>query len=423
MKKLSENFSFLNTNDGTRKETDTLERHFKDGEYVSQQEVKNYAKKIAEIVRQTPRPEEQKLILINLLKDKEILIFADLMTKVKYPEFVEDEKELNEIKLMVLDTIKAIKKQIIYNLQGYLNKDLCFFIKEEIERGNGGINTKMILSDEEFKEYFFKETNNFPIEGVIGRYNNLKLLSKAFDTLQNPDVDMPYVIRPTIIEESPSKRNTEDEDGHTTVGFTTEVKDLATVEDVLLDKKDTIVLTQREMLLAIVDCLRGAKFLADNGLTLTDINTFDTGKNIGIDKKTKKGILFDLDGLMEANKKLSFLVGPQSQDLPKTLAHHSPEYRRMIIGQYDIKATTKAMIWEFGETLKKIANKELDKITKDKNYTYDKNKIIKVMDWNEIVFFSEKMTATNPDERPDFDVCIDTLTKIIEEYFKEENEK
>ncbi|MFA6424351.1 MAG: hypothetical protein WCV83_03530 [Candidatus Magasanikbacteria bacterium] len=432
MKRLAENaenFGFIDTSIPASEETEALEAKFEDGEYVSREQVRDYAHKIAEAVNEISSPDEQRLILMDFLKDKEILTFADLMTKVEYPEFFKlkkknkvtgkfevDEKKLKEIKLMVLDTIKAIKKQIIYELQGQLSDDLFFFIKAQIEPDKKSINKKMILSDSEFNELFFKETQNLPPELIIDRYNNLKKLSAAFDSLENPETDMPYVIRPRIIEESKKKLA----DYNPSVGYAVDTKDLITIEDIFVNEKYTKEITTKEALLAIIDCLRGEKFLADNNLTLTDINTIDIGKNFGIDKKTKKGILFDLDGLQKAGQATPGLIGPRDLGKDGLTSNFPPEYHPLVMGESNVVAVSKSMIWETGETLRRIAAKQIFKLKYNAKNLDEQKNLQMIEAWTQIMTFSNEMIARNPDDRPDFDYCIDKLTKIVEEFFPEE---
>jgi len=424
MPRYPENFSFEHIHSHNDRETVSFENKFEESESISAEEVKKYARHIAGIVLLSQDLKEQKIALVDLLNDTSLAAMSvqkvthsepglesiespEDIPKEKFSEIVADARDVNN---MAKFSAKEIKKKIIEELKKYISKELYFFIKDYVDPNPAHFNQKAIITDSKFNESFLKESDLSSDESKKELQKNLKTLALAFKNLSDPDTQMPYVARPEIIENTAARHPYDD----SKIGYTVAKKDLTAIEDVLSEEKTNTDFTIRDVLLAIADCIKGAKFLAENGLTLTDINTYCPGKNLGIDNKTKKGILFDLDGLQKSGNKILSLIGPMGLvDDVKDL--HSPEYRKIVELGQTITASTKSMVWEFGSTLISLATSQTSKLEKPNSYHIDKTK-----GWQKITRLAEKMTSEYQIFRPNFDSCIKELTEIINEYFNED---
>lgn len=400
---MPENFSFLRMPPLDNKPTIAFESKFRHADYITQAEVKDYAHKIADTINLFQSEDEQKKVLIDLLSEDTI--------KSMIASFRPD-TDIKDVETMAMDTVKLIRKQIIEELKKYIPDTLYYFIEKQIDPGANKLNKKTIIFNKG-KKSFLKETLLSSNEQAVALHASLKKLVAAFAKLKNPDEQMPFVRRPILVEESPTKISTD----RPTISYTSEDKNLITLEDVFKNYQTDVEFSTRDALFAFTDCLRGAKFLADNELTLTDINTRNTGKNLGINKITKKGILFDLDGLQQANTEMKGLIGPWAESPYEIADLFSPEYRRAVFGTMPV-ATTKAMMWELGSTLNTITKEQIKEAEMHSGYKVDE-----IKGWNKIIKLCKKMTDEHPPNRPDFDLCINELTQIIEDYFKEEINK
>ncbi|MBI5221452.1 MAG: hypothetical protein HY979_01460 [Candidatus Magasanikbacteria bacterium] len=375
-----------------------ISRDFLSKDYITAESLKKYAQEIARKINSVQSPGEQRIVLIDLLSDNLVLNFIEKSTKLS--DFSPEENE--DIKKMSLDAVNLIKKRIIFELKPLIDDDLYLFVKKEFEKIEGHFNEKILLTGGDSKTKFLKSTF-LEHGGAETIRQSLQKLTTAFAKLKDPENEMPFVQKPVIIDAPVFERG---KVTHTSVG-----KDLITIEEIFeqIYNPDQNKEAVCEALLAIVDCLRGAKFLADNGLTLTDISTITTGKNLGMDNKTKKGILFDLDGLRETDEPILSLVGPQGRN--KDLAEYfPPEYRKLITKNLPITARAESMIWEFGHEIVELAIGQ-----KQKLLMQPKNKEAKKL-WSSLIEFANKMMAEKANDRPDFDTCIKELEKIVSEY-------
>lgn len=359
-----------------------LEHDFQKKDFLTQDTVKKYAQKIANIINKVQSPEKQQIFLINLLSD-------DVVAKMVFQE-TGTETDSDDIKQMAIASTKAIKKQIIFELQPHLTEDLLLFVKENFNNEVDHFNKRKIVYDSNFKKSFLKETNTTSVELIENIREGLNILKNAIDKLRKEGGDMPYIVYPQIIE---SFNDNNPYTYNKTINYTVNQEDFINFEEVLYSFHNKF--TNKQIVEALIDCLRGAKFIAENGLTLTDMQT----RNIAINKKTKKGILFDLDGLIKYGKRTRMIVLPGSKSLMP------PEYRP---GPPNWSADSRSMIWDLGESIQTFAQ-----INQHEQHE-QKEMLIKLYK------LSKKMMSYKPEDRPDFDTCIAELTKIVEEYFKEE---
>lgn len=354
---------------------ENLERDFKNADFITQAEVKKYAQKIIQKIEAETDQDQKKIFLIDCLRDD--AIFSALQWSDRDP--MTDE--------MVSDSIKAIKKQIIYELKPYLHESLYLFIQANLKTDTDHFNKTKIVHNSNFKRSFLKETNFYP-ETIKNIRECLVVLKKAVEALEAGGGAMPYVVNPEIIDD---QKNPLDAGS---VYYTVEEKNLMDFEDIL--EKQPNELSIKQIIEALIDCIKGARFLAEAGLTLTDMQI----RNMGINKKTNQGIIFDLDGLVKAGKMFTFIIGPKDLYDGYDPNLFPPEYRR---GAASWIADSRSMIWELGYNINIFARSI-------------KNKHKQLAE--QLQNFAKKMTANKMEERPDFDTCITELTKIVEENFK-----
>lgn len=387
--------SFEITDQSTSRDILELQRDFSEADSIPAQTIKMSAKEIASQINSAQTPEEQKVFLIDLLQDSALDRVINLKTKPA--GFSQEDTE--EIKKMAKYSTKQIKKAIVEELKKYLPEELYLFIKKYVAADLSSHNTRLIVENKN-GELFFKMTDTYTENAKENLYNALEQLKNAISGLSDPSKQMPFLSRPLMVNQSKKTK--------ATLTFASEPKDLSTIQEIFEDNKDNFSL--REKLSAIIDCLHGAKFLADNGLTLTDLATRQPGRNMGIDKKTKKGILFDLDGLLLSDIKTKQIIAAQlsGQSDIKLIA---PEYT---VPQKDgIQTRKESMIWEFGDTINRLADEQL-KILWSSGNIFSNHSAIAL--WEKLKEFSHKMTAERPEDRPPFDICITKLEGIVNKY-------
>lgn len=363
---------------------------FKNADYVKAETIKNYVQQIVEQVKQSPNTEAQRACVMDLLRENNI---RNLLVARKV-----DEKDIDEVERMTIYWIKEIKKRIIEKLKKDLPDDLYFFVKEKQKESIHHFNKKSTVTDSQTsKEYFLKESTA-EARTKKQQERSLKKLKSALAKLVNPDKDMPFIIAPKNIGQSIK-------DGRVSEGSLSYIannEDLTTVEDLL--KKELDEPATKKVLIGILDCLKGARFLAQNGLTVTDLDTITIGKNFGINNKNGHGALFDFDGLLEVDSNIGDMFGPQTKDGRPMLDLFAPEYRQFFDG-VPTEATAEAMVWEIGNSLKRLAAEQIKKLWG--------GDIFMVSAWEKIEEFSEKMIAEKPSDRPSFDICTATLEEIV----------
>ncbi|EKD43675.1 MAG: hypothetical protein ACD_72C00176G0002 [uncultured bacterium] len=368
-----------------------LERQFTHGDFVKREDVKAYAKAIADELNKIDDADQQHALVLDLLNDVKILETFNNKLRQYCPELLdqnqENEKEISELKRMMEYFVRSIRKQIIEELGAYVSPKLIFFIINAVKEGKLAQNMIVTNNDQEqlfLKKYSFFNEKNQPIFR-----KNLSILKKAFD---NSDEKSPFVVQPIVVGAS-SKNPV----------LMVPKKDITTIEDYIEKNKTNVSI--RKILLTVVDCLKGAKFLSQSGLTLTDISMT---RNIGFDNETDGGLIYDLDGLMQVGHPVTYLIAPGAH--MGFTDHVPPEYRdRIIKGDITIKADGRSMIWEIAKALEWIYREINSHGGKLGRLFYEK-----------INSLADKMMSEKPEDRPDFDTCIAELTKIIEENFKEE---
>ncbi len=251
------NFEHLTTSNSN--EVRGLERKFNYADSVSVEHVVECARKIADKINASQSVEEQRIFIVDLFSDNSII---DMMES-----FFVDYKEESETKQAVIASVKAIKLRIIRELEKFLSPGLYLFVVKNLEEGSNKIK---IVADDKLQESFFKETNIIKHDVfTIPLRQSLERLTGAFDALPNSE-EMPYVVKPQIIN-NPVER-------HSAISYIVSKHEIITVEQIL--NREDPKLSVRDVLKALTDSLRGAKFLSNNRLTLTDISSTVPGRNI-----------------------------------------------------------------------------------------------------------------------------------------------
>ncbi len=399
MSETPRHLSFEKIDHSTDRGTQEIQGFFQDADSVPAKMVKNYAKEIADRINTAQSPDEQKIFLIDLLRED--ALEKIIQTKGKAEGF--SQEDLEDVKKMTKSSVKQIRQAVAEELKKYLPEDLYFFIKKYVSPELESHNQR--LSIENTRGELFLKTNDRYSHDISDNLKiGLEMLKTAMDGLDDPDKEMPFIPH-LLITNRPKNLDRQ-------VAFGVAPKNILTIQEIFEDKGNNF--SDREKIQAVVDCVKGAKFLADNGLTLTDLDTKDPGRNIGIDIDTKKGILFDLDGLMPANTQISAMLAAMDQGKPmKELI--APEYQGLSTGQ-NIISRKESMIWELGDTIYRLAKNQEDELYKSPNFFSQQNLVSM---WEKLREFSEKMRAQKPEDRPSFDVCITKLEGIINKYLPE----
>ncbi len=379
---------------------------FKNNEYVKNELVKDYVKKIVERVHTYPNTNNQRACIMDFLREENIKKLLD--TKQANKQI--DKDNLAEIEKMTTYWINEIRKKIIQELRKYLPDDLCFFVKEKFKTGNRHNKKSIIVDNSTKKEYFLKEQDIDNDGMALERKEALTKLTLAIASLADPKKDMPFIIAPKKIGHTKSWRKyltqVSDYEDFTDLGSVITTKN----EQGNFYYEELNEVTAKKVLNSIIDCLRGAKFMAQNGLTVMDLNTVLIGKNLGINNKTKRGVIFDLDGIAKVGTEITCFIGPRKNDGQANTKLFAPEYRQFIAG---IIATAESMIWEIGDSIRRLAEIQIDIIFEDHGMIA-KPEMIAV--WNKLKEFSKKMTYEAPADRPPFDICIAKLEEITNKF-------
>ena len=153
---------------------------------------------------------------------------------------------------------------------------------------------------------------------------------------------------------------------------------LGNLEEVISDRGD---ITDRRLIEYFCDAMRGAQFLVENGLRITDF-TLD---NFGINKETDRGGLFDFDGLVtDSYETTAYIVKDDEYYPPERVNISEPE-----------NITEKNMVYEMGIALNRMASKV--GVYKEGIY--------------EIAFHMEE---TDPAERPTIAEAIEQIEAVLE---------
>lgn len=394
---------------------------FKNADKLKPEIIKNYAKEIVTAVDAISDAEAKKVIIMDLLRTSNIYHHIYSSNFYKTNQLEKDEKkrfnsdDVNEIAEMTDYWIKAIKKAVIAELKKYLPDEIYLFVENNIKE-TGHFNTKTFVSTDIGEQKFLKESELSTTEGKELLMRNLHTLR---DALQKYPEAQQYIVMPENIGASVNKKNPASNSlTYTTARLhTTNLNEIFFEDDHGQEKgKPVDPSTLKRSLKALIDCLRGVKFLAENGLTMTDINTIEIAKNIGINLDTNRGVLFDLDGLQKIGNPIVALMGPtlKGQNNKDNInKFYAPEYRDFFYSPIDCHATAQSMIWEFGDTINRLAEEQL-KILWSSGNIFSNHTAISL--WEKLKEFSNKMTAEKPEDRPTFEICITKLEGIVDKY-------
>lgn len=381
---------------------------FKNSDHVKTDVVKDYVRQIVKQVTLSPDTESQKVCIMDLLREENL----KKLLKAKGRNLKTE--ELQEVEEMTDYWVKKIKDTVVQELKKYLPDDIFLFIQEKQKHQPGHFNKKTVLTDPKTGKVLFLKESDYRSPYISQKREDcLNKLKTALAEPSNAQTKMPFVVSPQLIGKSTKYGQTD----QGSLAFTADKEDINTVEDNLIKETspnvfDYTTISEDEIkktLSAILDCLRGAKFLAQNNLTVTDLNTEPIGKNFGINKTTGHGILFDLDGLAETGSKIEYLFGPQAKGGGPEKKLFAPEYRSFDTDP-STSFTAESMIWEIGDSLHRLATIQEQALYSSSNF-FAATKLISC--WEKIREFSEKMTAEKPSDRPTFDICIIKLEEII----------
>jgi hypothetical protein len=334
---------------------DGLTDKFEYNKDVKAKDIKNYVQEIIKQVNENSNLVDKRACIMDLLRDESIkALLKNRQEESEGEETDADKKSKQEVEEMVFYWTKRIKRQIIDELKKYLPEDLYFFVAEKQKTKYGHFNKTRTIEDINTNEkYFLKESDANSREIKNARRKCLTTINKAIADLEKVGKEMPYIITPRMIGQ------TRDIDLHSSksLSYASKYEDITAIEDTLIEEVGKSEHDYKELdendaiksISAILDCLRGAKFLASLNLSLTDLNTYPIGKNFGINNKNKKGVIFDLDGLQEVGQTMTFLIAPKGDDGMPMFDSLSPEYR-----DFHKKPTTvisESMIWEIGESI------------------------------------------------------------------------
>lgn len=418
MSEFPKNIEFHHTPDGRHdieyRPYDGLTDKFEYNKDVKAKDIKNYVQLIVKQVNENSNLVDKRACIMDLLRDEKIKEIVKNKLEEDGGEKTEEDKKSNkEVEEMVFYWTKRIKRQIIEELKKYLPEDLYFFVVEKQKTKYGHFNkTRTIENINTNEKYFLKESDANSREIRNARRKCLTTINKAIADLEKDGKEMPYIIAPQMIGQ------TQDIDLHSSrsLSYASKYENITAIEDTLikdvgeqeheykeLDENDAI-----KSISGILDCLRGAKFLASLNLSLTDLNTYPIGKNFGINNKNNNGVIFDLDGLQEVGQTMTFLIAPRGNDGKPMFDSLPPEYRNF--HKKPTTVTGESMIWEIGDSISRLSDIQLTISLESRNLY--KNPDLNSF-WFKLKDFSDKMVAGKPEDRPPFDICIIKIEEII----------
>lgn len=399
---------------------------FKNADNVKAEVIKNYVRDIVKQVNSSRDTNVQKACVMDLLREeniKKLIKEKLLIANITEEETDDEKKDREEIERMTSYWVKRIKKQIIEELKLHLPDDLYYFVTEKADEQITHFNKKSFVIDARTnKEYFLKESDLNFVDIRKQIEDCLITLKKAIENLAKQGKSMVHIALPENIGQN-TKLNYPDK---YSLSYLTTKKDITPVENIIVQSDDGKNIEYKQLdeqnalrvATSILGCLKGAGFLAQNGLTITDLNTEPIGKNFGINNKDNQGMLFDLDALQQVGSELKNILGPIDSDGNFDTTFYAPEYRQFILDSAtNVVATSESMIWEIGQSILRLSNIQADKLFKSPNF-FANHKLVSF--WEKLRDFSKKMIAEKPTDRPTFDSCITKLEEIINKFSEQQ---
>ncbi len=308
---------------------------------ITGQDISNYADLLAKALKKAP-PEQARIFLIQALS-AETLINRYFYSKLPLFErwagaMSEDMKEDLENQIAVLKQRTypeevAVMRLEIARIQAAIQEELKKRLVNDPDLAHLQYSNLFFEVSAPFDEhplvtqqktlnqdpYIFKTEKCFATPFEIGEHTRaLKLLSEL------PDCD--YILKPAFFDSKRLETLTEEvELRHGGVSFFRQT-DPAT--------------SLHEDLCVLRDCLKGAQFLADNGLGLQDITPQNIGSYIKAGRRI--GILFDLEGIYPLGVLLKKRMRPRSRPIPEIDENVQTPFQ------------TSEMVYQFGHCIREI---------------------------------------------------------------------
>ena len=343
-------------------------------EYITSEDIDRMAYDIAEELRRAfegASLEEKKVIIINSLCDDAIM---DRCSESFFPDSFYDIASENREELKLFDiaqnALARIRDDIIERLQSWSTRSDYEFLKdvhfssEYYSNGLAKLEGDKLLKDHK-REHPLRR-----IDHVEARKEAMEILVKLQADPNQTDPARHFIAR------------VHDAD----IGFYDEIimneLDVTSIRGYLdVDsRKDPKEIKQTWF--AFLDCMKGAKYLADNGLIIGDLHL----GNLTIDNNTGRGKLIDFKSLYKKGIELE-----GRRFWPSIL----PEFFKEVTDDTEV-------VHQLGRSMKIFL-------------AFFSPPALKQIFINEITKLSEDMTKKHPDDREYFGKAIERFEKIIEE--------
>lgn len=367
MRDISRSIQYLES-DPAQDAADNLERVFVFDDYVRAEAIHVYVQTIADAYRRESHTDRRLTVLFDALSDEKI----ESHIQEAHDENKADFKEVSNTERYT--ALEAIRGKILYELGFVLDAEEYALVTKTLkERGE---HKTVLLRRDQGRRSVYKK---FGLPGTFSfEHRHIMMeawhkLAEAQQKAKEQGDPCPYIVDVEMYDV---------EDRSSIV----KGLHLTTIDNELYGDFPS-EFSAKDLFNALVDGIRGSIMLIENGLMLQDIKL----DNIGIDKETGRGILFDLDGLYELNEIRSQII--MSCDEKFRVDGHGwtnapPEvqvktHRELV----HIEARETEMVWQFGLCIDDMM--------------ISSTSIVPFQDIrNELAHLADVMMSKNPDTRP-----------------------
>ncbi len=361
-----------------------INKKFTERDFLTQQNIDKIAENLSELIKkklsEIDIEKESIDLIIKTLNPEEIfnLLIADQSSVFrlvdKLPKdpvnsirliWTENDKEVSETisKEEIQPFLEKIQKEVLNKLSGLIPENARAYIANSISKRVFDIGNNLL-----YKQYSsiinHPEINQKGTEDYLEALNHLSNLQEKSQFIYNNTLTIDTQHGQSILKKI----------------------NLTNLSEILKDTKEYPL---NRILGYFIDIIEGHKFLIKNGLILTD----NQPRNLGVDKDTDKGILFDLDGLRKKEIKTNYVA--IHNFLP-------PERMQEVYENKPSPITEKNIVYELGLALSDVI------------YIYERTDI----NWDDTIQgqklsdLIKKMLEKTPEKRPPLEEVQKELANI-----------
>lgn len=347
------------------------------GEHITQEDIRHIGKSIAkEILRRRNmdlEPSMQEHLILSLLEPHHMMRLIYTMNTAGTYDDLESIPE-EELKKFLAHIQEAIVEEIKKTID--LNDPLFHFISHPHPHAR----TIFYLKDKKVhKDYRYEQRRDVVVRNTA-----------ALETLYALKERSPHILYNLLYKDPKS--------GHEIQAY----HDIDTLEKYThfhyTHSSSTENFNPLPALYAFRDAVRGAKFLFENGLIITDLSA----DNIGINNKTNSGYLFDFDGLIQLGETPNLYITKTSPHQPNESKYCPPEFLKR-----GCKAHEGFPVYELGATLE-----ELTPLLLQSPVFASNRSIVPILDSFERLI--DAMREPNPDHRLTLEAVEMKLTDLYQ---------